>query len=78
LRDLRYFVPGASYLAIVLQGVDFVVSDETFNGEPILSVVPIMELVGVLSRKAEVIFEELVCCPVSEGRNVTEIFCESF
>jgi hypothetical protein len=55
-----------------------VVSDETFNGEPILSVVPIMELVGVLSRKAEVIFEELVCLPVSEGRNVTDIFCESF
>jgi hypothetical protein len=55
-----------------------VVSDETFNGEPILSVVPVMELVGVLSRKAEVIFEELVCRPVSEGRNVTEFFCESF
>jgi hypothetical protein len=55
-----------------------VVSDETFNGEPILSVIPVMELVGVLSRKAEVIFEEFVCCPVSEGRNVTDIFCESF
>jgi hypothetical protein len=36
------------------------VAHETLDSKPILSVVSIMELVGVLARKAEVVLEELV------------------
>jgi len=36
------------------------VSYETFDSKPILSVVSVVELVGVLTREAEVVLKELV------------------
>lgn len=38
------------------------VTDETFDGKSIFSIVSVMQLIGIFSRKAEMVFEKLVCC----------------
>ena len=52
--------------AVVLQSVDFVVANKTFDSETILSIVSVVKLISIFAGETKVIFEELVYCVISE------------